>query len=114
MLRACILFVYVAMSAGYVLAQSTSGTITGEVRDPQSAVIQGAAITITNVERGQTFTTKSDQLGSYLVYPVPEGTYQISVEAGGFQKKLVQGVYVDVDSRVRVDIDLSVAKAGQT
>ena len=114
MSRVCILLLSTVVAAGYMLAQSTSGTIGGEVRDPQSAKVPGASITITSLERGQTLRTKSDQQGNYVVYPLPGGTYQVVVEAGGFQKEMVDGVRVDVDSRVRVDIDLTLAKAGQS
>jgi len=41
-------------------AQSaTSGTISGSVTDPQGAVVNGAAVTITNKENGSTQKTTS-------------------------------------------------------
>ena len=114
MLKNTTLLLSFALIAAPLCAQSTSGTITGTVRDSQSAVIQGAHVTVTNPERGWEAKATTDMAGEYTVYPIPQGRYKVTIEAGGFQRKTVDEVQVDLDSRVRVDVALSVAAIQQS
>jgi hypothetical protein len=95
-------------------AQSTAGTIVGAVRDAQSANIHTARVTAVNPENGAELKVLTDESGGYTLYPVPPGVYRIAIEAPGFQTKTVAGVRVDLDSRVRVDAELSLASVTQS
>src|ERR1051325_3995329 len=95
-------------------AQSTAGTIVGTVRDAQSAAIRAARVAAINPENGAELKVVTDESGNYTLYPVPPGLYHLSIEAPGFQIKTVQGVRVDLDSRVRVDAGLSLASLSQS
>ena len=44
-------------------AQKDTGTIVGVVHDPSGAVVSGAKITVADVERGQNFTTTTNESG---------------------------------------------------
>ena len=46
------------------LAQSTAASISGTVKDEQNAVISGAAITLKNVDTGQTRKIVTDPTGN--------------------------------------------------
>ena len=48
-----------------VLAQSTTATIQGVVRDDQGAVIPGATVTVRNVLTGQSRSAASQEEGQY-------------------------------------------------
>jgi hypothetical protein len=76
--------------AGSAFSQSRN---TGEIRGTVSAagaVVQGATVTLTNVDTGETkdFLTNGD--GIYDTVSTPAGNYKISFTAKGF-KKLVRG-----------------------
>jgi hypothetical protein len=89
-------------------AQVTTGTIVGSVKDQLGAVVPGATVTITEVNKGtlSTHTTAPD--GSFVVPFLIPGTYQVVVELAGFRKYLHRGVVLQVNQRARVDATLEV------
>ena len=48
-----------------LLAQSTTGTITGIVKDPSGASISGAKVSVRNLATNETVTTQTTDAGSY-------------------------------------------------
>src|ERR1035438_5338814 len=69
-----------------LMAQVTSGTISGRVQDATGAVISGAAVTVSNPSNGltrQITTSDSAESGAPNLLP---GTYNITVEGPGFRK----------------------------
>ncbi|HET6935577.1 MAG TPA: carboxypeptidase regulatory-like domain-containing protein, partial [Candidatus Angelobacter sp.] len=79
------LFILVAVvaSGAVSIAQAGSGRVHGQVIDPTGAVIPNAEITVKNAT-GQTFSAKSDAIGTYTVKDLPPGKYTISVDEKGF------------------------------
>lgn len=96
------------------LGQSTSGTISGTIRDSHGATIPSARITVENPDRGWTTKTSSDASGQYSIFPVPQGLYRITIDADDFDRKVVNPIQVDLDSRVRIDAELSPASLQQS
>ena len=72
---------------GVVLAQTTSGSITGNVVDAQRSAIANATVTITDVDKGFTQTATTDEQGRFVFPQVPPGTFDIVIEATGFKKQ---------------------------
>lgn len=97
-----------------VMAQTVTGTINGTVFDSTNAVMPGAAITATNSATNFSRTTKSDELGNYLLTFLPPGDYRVNVSNPGFKAALRAGVTVQADERVRLDFTLEVGEASQT
>jgi hypothetical protein len=87
-------------------APGKPGRLHGEVIDPTGAVIPGAAITLKN-DAGQTFSAKSDGIGSYMVKDLPAGKYNISVSEKGFAPYL-QEVQVIAGADQKMNITLLV------
>jgi hypothetical protein len=56
--------------ANWLEAQSSTGTIRGQITDPSGAVIPNAAIT---AAAGQTFPATSDNAGAYVIRGLPPG-----------------------------------------
>ncbi len=73
-------------------AQSIYGTITGTVTDTSGAVVPNADITLKNASSGDERKSVSNSDGYYSFSSVPAGTYEITVEAAGFEKAEVTGV----------------------
>jgi hypothetical protein len=96
-------------SAVPVAAQTFRGTILGTVTDPQGAVIQGANVMAVNVGTGIMRSTVTDSDGNYSIAELPIGTYQIRVQATGFQNITIAGVVVEVAGERRVDAKLEVS-----
>lgn len=67
--------------------QGGSGSISGQVTDPDGAVIPGASVQIVNQDTLVQREAKSDGTGRYIVPGLPPGRYQIIVEAEGFSRR---------------------------
>jgi hypothetical protein len=67
-----------------VPAQTTSsGNITGQVKDPQGASVPGANVSLYNRERTFSLSTTTDSSGSYHFEKLGPGEYLIEAEAQG-------------------------------
>ncbi|MGE5113414.1 MAG: carboxypeptidase regulatory-like domain-containing protein [Acidobacteriaceae bacterium] len=104
----CLLFVASTMFG----QTSTTGAISGMVKDPSGASMPGVSVTVNspNLIRPQTATTGSD--GTYTILNLPPGLYTITVEAvKGFAKFEQKGVPVNLGRTASGDISLQLASA---
>src|SRR5438876_20590 len=76
-------FVVTAMS---IAAQTTSGSITGNVVDTNRYAIGNATLTITDVDKAFTQTATTDEEGRFVFPQVPPGTFDIVIQVTGFKK----------------------------
>jgi hypothetical protein len=102
-----------ALPSGAV-AQSDTGSISGSVRDASGAVISGVLVTLTNEETGQSSQTKSGSIGEYTFSPVKIGHYSVTAEFSGFEKLQQNGVTVNVQQNVQVNITLQPGQTRET
>ena len=82
-LLAFLLIIFISFPA-LISAQTETGTITGVVTDPSGAVVPGAKIMVTSVERQNTRSLTTGSKGEYIVTNLEPGTYDITVEGPGF------------------------------
>src|SRR5262249_1083968 len=76
----------------HLLAQSTTGTISGTVLDAQRAVIPGATATARNLETNVTRMTVANETGRFRIVNLPVGTYEVSVDVSGFSRYVRPGI----------------------
>ena len=100
--------------SGILLAQGTSGTITGVVTDSSGAVIPNAAVTILNEGTGVDLHAKTNSSGVYSVTSLIPGMYSVKIEASGFKTNLNQHLQLTTDQTIRVDTVLEVGSQTQT
>src|ERR1700679_3591217 len=72
--------------------QQTTASITGTVADEGGAAITSATVTVTDIDRGTTYTAKTNDGGLFNFVRVPIGNYQVKAEAPGFQSAVQTGV----------------------
>jgi hypothetical protein len=88
MTKAYIAALAVALSACAVPAQETTqNTLVVTVQDPSGALIPGAGIRAIEQASGKQFDTVSNRIGQAEL-DLPEGTYELRVQAWGFQPTL--------------------------
>ncbi len=87
-------------------AQKDAGAIVGLVRDPSGAVVTGAKVTVTDVDRGIQLTFSTNAEGQYVASPLRIGRYSVTVEKQGFRKAVAGPVQVNIQDRVAVDLTL--------
>jgi hypothetical protein len=95
-------------------AQDVRGRLQGVVTDQSQAVIAGAKVTILNAGTGYTANTTTGSAGEYLFNFVPPGTYQVTVEATGFERWLQGGVIVQTLGDITVNAALTLGAVTQT
>lgn len=107
-----ILFVslLILSSLGLVLAQSSTGSISGTVNDERQSVVPGATVAAKNSDTGFSRTVTSDSEGRYKFVNMPIGAYEITVEAVGFAKYVQTGITLDLNQDAVVEATL---KAGR-
>jgi hypothetical protein len=88
-------------------AQETTATIVGTVTDQSGGVLPGVVVTLRHVATGRTFEGTSSTEGGYVVTLLPIGDYELTFALSGFQPRIVRGVTVNVNDRVRIDATLA-------
>src|SRR5579864_9158459 len=78
------------------LAQTSTSSLRGTVKDAAGAVIQGAEVSVMNPETNYSRTMKTDPQGNYQFLQLPPGTYTLKVSSPGFASA-TQGVQLLVD-----------------
>ena len=95
-------------------AQAVYGSISGTVTDSSGAVVSGATVTITSVERKTSDTVTTNDSGLYVKERLLPGNYEVKVEAPNFKQKVVSSVKVDVDTQTKVDAALEAGAVTDT
>jgi hypothetical protein len=94
--------------------QAVYGSISGTVTDPSGAAVPRAKVVITDVGKGVTYNTVTNESGNYTQPHLIVGTYSVRVEAPGFAAFVQQNVEVQVDSVVQVNAQMAVGAVGET
>jgi Carboxypeptidase regulatory-like domain len=94
-------------------AQYRAG-IQGVIVDPQGAVIEGATVTLTSKETSISKMAASDSSGVYNFLSLAPGHYTITVEKGGFKKRVLEDVVVAAEQTQAVNIALEVGEVTQS
>src|SRR5688572_26950496 len=93
-------------------AQSTTtGGITGSIKDPQGGVVPNATITITNTGTNAAVTATTDSNGGYRVTNLQPGTYRVETTVSGFAPAKAENIIVEVGQATTVDIPLTLGTA---
>ncbi len=94
--------------------QTTTGGITGVVRDSGGALVAGATVTATHEGTNARSTAVSNDLGVYALTGLAVGRHTIVAERDGFRTFQHPGVLVRVNDEVRLDIGLEVGAISET
>src|SRR5438105_14143159 len=87
-------------------AQGNTGRILGNISDPTGALIPGAMVTITDVDRGTSRTVVTAEAGAYNAPSLPPGTYRIRAELAGFKPIERTNVLLEVSRAIKIDFGL--------
>src|ERR1700761_2211907 len=94
--------------------QETTASIIGTVVDATGAAINGATVTVTDVERGTVYTTKSKDGGIFTFARLPLGTYSVKVEAVGFETVIQSSLTLVLNQTARLDFKMTVGAVTNT
>ncbi len=97
-----------------IMAQETTGNITGTVRDQSGGVIPGATVTITNQETEREMVIATDAAGVYRAEDLQPGRYTVGFQATGFSSGQVNDIQVLLGRTAQVDVNMQVSGITQT
>ena len=107
------LFLLVLFCTTSLSGQKDSGSIAGTVKDTSGAVVINAVVVVTDIQRGQQFSTKTNGSGDYVASPLKVGRYTVTVEHTGFKQAVSNPIDLDVQQRVVIDVTLPVGERSE-
>ncbi len=98
----------------FISAQAVKGSMLGTISDSSGAVAANATVTITETRTNISNTATTNADGNYVFANVKDGVYRVEATLKGFKKVVRDGVIVDVNTTVRVDLALQVGEVSET
>src|SRR6266581_4345493 len=83
---------WIALGTCLSVAQTSTATILGTVKDTTGALIPGASVTVKHTETGLTRIAISSETGDYNVPLLPVGAYEITTSMPGFRQEVRRGI----------------------
>jgi len=111
---ASIVALIVAAATIPAAAQTTTGGITGVVRDSAGGVMPGVSVRATHEATNAAMDAMTNELGIYVLRGLPVGRYTVVAELAGFQTARNTDVVVRVNEDVRLDVTLKVGSIAET
>ena len=101
-----------------VTARAQTGTgqgiISGVVTDPAGASIPHASVAIRNTSTNVVIKVTTNDTGYYELRDLNPGTYEITIDASGFEKMVDSGVILEADGNPSINLTLKVGTSNQT
>src|SRR5262245_14910808 len=108
------LAVILLLAASAALGQEITGNIVGTVTDQSGAVVAGATVTITNLDKNvvvRTATTEAN--GNYSAPLLPIGHYSVTVDANGFRRAVQRDIELNVNERLTINLSLQLGNTSE-
>ena len=96
------------ISATSANSQEYRGTITGNVTDPNGAIVPAASVSIQNVETNVNSTVTTNEEGSFSFPLLLPGKYKLSVTAANFKTTVRDNIELNVGDRLTIDLQLEI------
>lgn len=109
-----VLFLICSVFNTRAMAQLSTSTISGTVKDSSGGVISGVAVTVTNTETGFTRSGVTATDGTYKFPALPVGAYEVKAEHPGFQREVQRGLKLAVGQEATINLTLQVGAVEQT
>jgi Carboxypeptidase regulatory-like domain/TonB dependent receptor len=86
--------------------QEVTAGITGTVTDHSGAVVVDALVTATDIQRGTSFSTRSNADGIYYLQRIPVGTYRLRAESEAFSTATLPSFTLVLNQNARLDFHM--------
>ncbi|MCU1311066.1 MAG: hypothetical protein JWO20_2191 [Candidatus Angelobacter sp.] len=96
-----------------VFAQ-TSARLDGTIQDQTGAVVPNAKISALNIRTQEQESTTANSQGFFTIPTLTPGTYNVTIEAAGFQKQVIKNLELTVGAIVAQTYKLKVGQAVDT
>jgi len=92
----------------FAQAQASTADLRGLVTDPNEAVVPGATVTAKSSATGITRTVTTNDEGTYQIFALPPGEYEVSVEAATFKRTVISPVRLTVGQSAELAVKLEI------
>lgn len=106
----CLLFA----TGSFSHAQSTFGSVRGNVQDASGAAIPGAQIVLHSTDENTERTVDTDTSGAFIFENVKAGKYTLRAHRDGFADTVMSGISVEARQDLRLGATLNVAAQSTT
>ena len=107
--------VFFGLNLASVRAQTaSSGGVTGQVSDPQGAIVPGADVTLTDSTTRSALTTTTNDAGRYNFPVVNPGIYDLVVSKQGFKTAKFSTQWVSIGAVSTINVALEVGALTET
>lgn len=111
--RRILVYFCLLTAGGLPLRAQVSAALSGTVTDPSGALVQGATVTVKDIDTGATRSAITDGSGHYQASALPVGQYEIRAGKPGFTTVLRTGIRLVVGQNATVDLRLQVGDTNQ-
>ena len=87
-----------------VHAQTTSGSISGDVTDPSGASLANAPITVKQAERDFTQAATTDREGHFSFQELPPGRYTLNITTAGFRSYTQENIVLEAGTSISLGV----------
>src|SRR5437660_5795778 len=101
------LVILLALGAIQAWGQSaSSGTVSGQVTDPQGAALMGAEVRMTDPQTNITRTTAANEAGRFSFISVTPSVYDFVISKPGFSQSKISAQKVEVGLTLTLNVSL--------
>jgi hypothetical protein len=93
---------------------ASSGSVTGQVSDPQGAIVPGAEVTLTDISTKSAQTTTTNDAGRYNFPVIHPGIYDLLVSKQGFKTAKFSTQKVNIGAVLTINVALEVGALTET
>src|ERR1700675_1815993 len=97
-----------------VFAQTGVGSARGTVTDASGGTVNGAEVTITNLDTAYSRSVTTDTSGNYSFQSIPIGRYTLSVVKDGFRTFSLKDIVLHVNDSLTLDAQLKLGARKET
>jgi hypothetical protein len=108
-------FVFLLLATSLtLLAQGSTGSVTGIILDPSSAAVGDARLSLKSISTGEELRTVSNAAGVFSFPSVRIGAYSLEVEAAGFRRYVSPSVRVETAGATRLNLSLQIGSVAES
>src|SRR5262245_27007603 len=112
--RLVLAVVLLAASASFAVAQITSATLSGTIKDETGGVLPGADVVVRNLDTGLTRNVVTDANGYFTVPGLAPGRYETRASLQGFTNAVQTGVVLAVAEQAGLNLVLNLGTTEET
>jgi hypothetical protein len=92
----------------------TESSLSGTVTDPQGASVAGAELVVVNEATGVRNSTRTNELGFYVLRPLPIGRYSLTASLEGFRTTTRTGIVLTTGQAMELNLQLEIGAVAES